>query len=246
MPCNDRDKLLYNIRELPEVFNIEPVDLFVVETLDGTSIVSFDNIIIDLPQTTFEVAFNKHTTDIIELSGRLTDNIDPRLQVVEAEVGIINDSLGSTIDELSGQVSDEIERINGLPNVAGYIAFDGGTGNPILARNLTVQKDGTGQYTIILDPSIRRGNSNYCVVLGNVDRGVASQALRGGEIQGTLDVYNTFVEVRNEASFGLRAIRHYEGPHIGGQGVAGNDFTHITRFGIAAAEPAYITLAIYT
>lgn len=68
MPCVDRNKLVYNIKELPEVFNVEPVDLFIVETLDGTNIVSFDNIIFDLTQTTFETAFNKHTTDIQTLS----------------------------------------------------------------------------------------------------------------------------------------------------------------------------------
>jgi hypothetical protein len=68
MPCVDRNKLVYNIKELPEVFNVEPVDLFIVETLDGTGIVSFDNIIFDLTQTTFETAFNKHTTDITTLS----------------------------------------------------------------------------------------------------------------------------------------------------------------------------------
>lgn len=84
MPCNDRDRLLYNIRELPEVFNIEPVDLFVVETLDGTSIVAFENIIIDLPQTTFEVAFNKHTTDILALSGKVWGDHDPRITTIES------------------------------------------------------------------------------------------------------------------------------------------------------------------
>ena len=68
MPCVDRNKLVYNIKELPEVFNVEPVDLFIVETLDGTSIVSFDNIIFDLTQTTFEATFNKHTSDILTLS----------------------------------------------------------------------------------------------------------------------------------------------------------------------------------
>ena len=84
MPCNDRDRLLYNIRELPEVFNIEPVDLFVVETLDGTSIVAFENIIIDLPQTTFEVAFNKHTTDIIALSAKVWGDHEPRITTLES------------------------------------------------------------------------------------------------------------------------------------------------------------------
>jgi len=71
MPCNDRDKLLYNIRELPEIFNIEPVDLFVVETLDGTSIIAWDNMIIDLSQTSFEEPFNNLITDVTDISGRL-------------------------------------------------------------------------------------------------------------------------------------------------------------------------------
>ena len=71
MPCNDRDKLLYNIRELPEIFNIEPVDLFVVETLDGTSIIAWDNMIIDLSQTSFEEPFNNLITDVTAISDRL-------------------------------------------------------------------------------------------------------------------------------------------------------------------------------
>ena len=71
MPCSDEDKLVYNIKELPEVFNVEPVDLFVVETLAGTSIVAFENINIDITQTTFEEPFEKHTTDIEELSTKV-------------------------------------------------------------------------------------------------------------------------------------------------------------------------------
>lgn len=71
MPCSDDDKLVYNIKELPEVFNVEPVDLFIVETLAGTSIVAFENINIDISQTTFEAPFEQHTTDIQELSTKL-------------------------------------------------------------------------------------------------------------------------------------------------------------------------------
>ena len=83
MPCVDRNKLVYNIKELPEVFNVEPVDLFVVETLDGTSIVSFDNIIFDLTQTTFESTFNRHTTDI---------------QTLSADVELLTNNSGSSYD----------------------------------------------------------------------------------------------------------------------------------------------------
>ena len=75
MPCSDDDRLVYSIKELPEVFSVEPIDLFVVETLNGTSIVSFDNIVFDLNQTTFEETFNKHTTDIDALSTSLNNTV---------------------------------------------------------------------------------------------------------------------------------------------------------------------------
>ena len=75
MPCSDDDRLVYSIKELPEVFSVEPIDLFVVETLNGTSIVSFDNIVFDLNQTTFEETFNKHTTDIDALSASLNNTV---------------------------------------------------------------------------------------------------------------------------------------------------------------------------
>lgn len=102
MPCSDNDKIVYNIKELPEVFSIEPIDMFIVETLAGTSVVSFDNIVFDLNQTTFEEQFNKHTTDILELSsafGLITED-DETLTVKEDIIDTIYpiDSIYITLD----------------------------------------------------------------------------------------------------------------------------------------------------
>lgn len=100
MPCSDDDKLVYNIKELPEVFNVEPVDLFIVETLAGTSIVAFENINIDISQTTFEAPFEQHTTDIQELSTKLGLVEDLVLQGDDNEpisVGAIVSSVVSAI-----------------------------------------------------------------------------------------------------------------------------------------------------
>lgn len=251
MPCSDENKIIYNIRELPEVFNIEPVDLLVIDTLAGTSVITWDNIVFDIEQTSFEVDFNKHTTDILELSARVFDNHSPRIDNLENLLGItnqslssVNDLLGTTVSDLSSQVGNEIDKLNSfvgnLPNVAGYIAFNGGTGETILSRNLTVQKNGTGQYTIFIDQSVARADGNYCVVLGNVDRGVSSQGLG---YNNRLNVYNTYVGTREENNFTLFAIKHYEG---GGASLPVDDATHVTRFGITGADPTYVTLAVYT
>lgn len=106
MPVSD-SSLVYNIKDLPEVFNIEPVDLFIVETLNGTSVVSFDNIVIDLEQTNFEAQFNKHTTDILTLSSDINS-------LIEAVTG---EDILSEIEALNNEIDVlevELEAINSV------------------------------------------------------------------------------------------------------------------------------------
>jgi hypothetical protein len=100
MPVSDSGPV-YNIKDLPEVFNIEPVDLFIVETVNGTSVVSFDNIIIDLEQTSFETEFDKHTTDILTLSS----DINSALEAAAGE-DVLNEieALNNEVDVLEAEL----------------------------------------------------------------------------------------------------------------------------------------------
>jgi hypothetical protein len=68
MPYIDDDKLIYNIRELPESFSITSGDLLVVEDTEGTKTIDFDNIIIGLDNTTFGTTITQNATDIVALS----------------------------------------------------------------------------------------------------------------------------------------------------------------------------------
>jgi hypothetical protein len=119
MPCSDDDKLVYNIKELPEVFNVEPIDLFVVETLAGTSIVAFENINIDITQTTFEEPFEKHTTDIEELSSKLG--------IVEALVLEDDEGNPASISDIKNAVVESIYPVGSI-----YITLDNSSPSTIL------------------------------------------------------------------------------------------------------------------
>ena len=68
MPYIDDDKLIYNIRELPEAFSITSGDLLVVEDTEGTKTIDFNNIIIGLDNTTFGTTITQNATDIVALS----------------------------------------------------------------------------------------------------------------------------------------------------------------------------------
>ena len=134
--------------------------------------------------------------------------------------------------------------VGGTATAAGYIAFNGSTGSVIASENLTLVKNGTGNYTITLDTAIRDGSANYCVVLGNVDQAVLSQGTGVTGSDYTLDLYNTMVYSRAESTFNIRAIRTYNDYVV--FSAADGDGNATQMFGITAVDPTYITAVIYT
>ena len=153
MPCSDDDKLVYNIKELPEVFNVEPVDLFIVETLAGTSIVAFENINIDISQTTFEAPFEQHTTDIQELSTKLglvedlvlqDDNNEPvSVDTIVSSVVSAIYPVGSIYITLNASNPSTILGVGGWTKVSqGRFLVGQGTGTDSAGDSLDVSNTG--------------------------------------------------------------------------------------------------------
>ena len=134
--------------------------------------------------------------------------------------------------------------VGNTASAAGYIAFNGSTGSVIASSNLTLVKNGTGNYTITLDAGIRDGDANYCVVLGNVDQAVLSQGTGVTSSDYTLDLYNTMVYSRADSTFNIRAIRTYNDYQV--FSAADGDGNATQMFGITAVDPTYITAVIYT
>lgn len=108
MPCSDRNKVVYGIRELPGVSTISPRDSFVVETLAGTSIINFSDIIFDLDHTTFESSFNKHSTDIIQLSSSF-DGIDAAGEVTGEDIRNLTNRVNTITYQVRSIVTGDVE-----------------------------------------------------------------------------------------------------------------------------------------
>lgn len=124
--------------------------------------------------------------------------------------------------------------------VKGHIAFNGVTGAVLSSKNLTLTKTGAGSYTITIDPSVRRGNANYTVVVGAIDTGVTNQAYT--HANGAHNTTTASVATRSNTSFTVRCVLRESRLQPNGRGNDGND-AHAMQ--ISLADNAYISL-IYT
>lgn len=138
---------------------------------------------------------------------------------------------------------------NQINAARGFIAFNGSTATTIASENLTLTKNGTGNYTITCDSSIRDGTSNWAITIGNVDQGVLSQtplnptSTTGPNSDDDLTLYNCFVNSRAVGSFNIRAIKTYNKYRI--FSAADTDGNATQMFGITAVDPTYICVTLF-
>ena len=89
MPCTNRDSIVYNVTELPEIFSISNGDLLLIETENGTNILDFENFVISVDNTTFGSTLSTNTTDIAALS---------------SSFDTLSSALNNSVDALSSSV----------------------------------------------------------------------------------------------------------------------------------------------
>ncbi len=138
---------------------------------------------------------------------------------------------------------------NQINAARGFIAFNGSTATTIASQNLTLTKDGTGNYTISCDSSIRDGTSNWAITIGNVDQGVLNQSplnpdnTTGPDSDDDLTLYNCFVKTRAVDSFNIRAIKTYNKYRI--FSAADGDGNATQMFGVTSVDPTYICVTLF-
>ena len=138
---------------------------------------------------------------------------------------------------------------NQINAARGFIAFDGSTATTIASQNLTLTKNGTGNYTISCDSSIRDDTSNWAITIGNVDQGVLNQSplnptsTTGPNSDDDLTLYNCFVNTRAISSFNIRAIKTYNKYRI--FSAADTDGNATQMFGITSVDPTYICVTLF-
>lgn len=121
--------------------------------------------------------------------------------------------------------------------IKGHIAFNGVTGAVLSSKNLTLTKTGAGSYAITIDPSARRGNANYTVVVGAIDTGVTNQGY--SQANGAHNTTTASVGTRSNTSFTINCVLRQSRLQANGRGNDGND-SHAMQ--ISLADNAYISL----
>ena len=133
MPCINRDNVIYNVRELPEVFSVAAGDLLIVETENGTNILDFENFVIGIDNTTFGSTLSTNTTDIASLSSNfnsLSSSVDTSVTALSSSIITTNtkalitlsgwDAYGVQIHQSNNIASAEVDggiiRFNFLSN----------------------------------------------------------------------------------------------------------------------------------
>jgi len=89
MPCINRDNVIYNVRELPEIFSVADGDLLIIETENGTNILDFENFVIGIDNTTFGSTLSTNTTDIAALSSNfktLDSSVNTSIETLSSSV----------------------------------------------------------------------------------------------------------------------------------------------------------------
>lgn len=126
------------------------------------------------------------------------------------------------------------------PLVKGFITFNGATGQVIASDGLALVKTATGSYTININAGIRKSDSNYGVVIGNVDDKRTSASSTPSTGANKLSNYNAWLDTRATNSFNIKATRNTNSyAHFGG-----NDHNTGSLFGISLVDPDYITVLL--
>jgi hypothetical protein len=89
MPCVNRDEIIYNVKELPEVFSLTAGDLLLIETENGTNILDFENFIIGVDNTTLGSTLSTNTTNIAALSSSfdtLSSTLNTSIETLSSSV----------------------------------------------------------------------------------------------------------------------------------------------------------------
>jgi len=163
-----------------------------------------------------------------------------------AELNIMDGVTATTaelnyVDGVTSPIQTQLNTLDALQGRArGFITFNGATGATIKALNLTLSKTGTGNYNITCDSSIRDGTSNWCIVVGSVDKGVDSQTPSTSMTQ-TFNHYNAYVKTTDTDGFTIDArLLYNEYAHFGG-----NDNNTSQGWGITSVDPTYISIVVY-
>lgn len=154
------DNIYVNIKELPQLDQVQPGDLLIVETDTGTNVIDFSNFILPPENTTFYGELENITSELIGLSGDITTATLGFLLTASE----LTTSLTNTISNVTTQIQNfSATYFDNL--VTGAITFNGTSTETSAGVNCTAVRNSHGNYTIVFT-----GNVNAVNVSSNADK----------------------------------------------------------------------------
>jgi hypothetical protein len=103
MACTNGTKTYVNIKELPEISDINNGDFLIVETPNGTNILDYQNFLVTLDNTTFGDLITTNTTNIVTLSTDLASLSSSSATV--SQFNTLNSAVTSQFNTLNSAVT---------------------------------------------------------------------------------------------------------------------------------------------
>jgi hypothetical protein len=169
------DNIYVNIKELPQLDEVQPGDLLIVETDAGTNVIDFSNFILPPQNVTFYGEIIQLQTEVEALSTSIsttTTNLQLTADALTTALAIATADATTQIQAFSSTYIDNF--------ITGVITFNGTDTESTAGINCTSYRNSVGNYSVVFD-----GPINGATVSSNADK------TRLDGVQGNVCIFTT-------------------------------------------------------
>lgn len=169
------DNIYVNIKELPQLDEMQPGDLLIVETDTGTNVIDFSNFILPPENVTFYGEITQLQEDVTTINTELstaTSNFTTSASNLITELNAAVDNVNTQVQSFSSTYSNQL--------ITGMVTFDGTLTDNTTGINCTAVRNSVGNYSVVFN-----GNINAATVSSNADK------TRLDSVQGNVCVFTT-------------------------------------------------------
>lgn len=169
------DNIYVNIKELPQLDEVQPGDLIIIETDTGTNTIDFSNFILPPENVTFYGEITQLQEDITTINSELstaTSNFTTSATNLISELDTAVNNVTTQVQEFSSTYSNQL--------ITGVVTFDGTLTENTAGINCTAVRNTVGNYSVVFNSNI-----NAATVSSNADK------TRLDSVQGNVCVFTT-------------------------------------------------------
>jgi hypothetical protein len=169
------DNIYVNIKELPQLDEVQPGDLLIVETDAGTNVIDFSNFILPPENVTFYGEIVQLQTDVEALSTSVERTTINLLLTADALNTAVANAIFNTTTQIEAFSSTYIDNF-----ITGVISFNGIDTESTAGINCTAFRNSIGNYSVVFN-----GPINGATVSSNADK------TRLDAVQGNVCLFTT-------------------------------------------------------